>query len=58
VEFRLVLEGMKEDILQKGLPAPDEAAIQELVLVKTVEAPNLTTVKDFGTRSQSTGASR
>jgi hypothetical protein len=40
-------EGMKEDALQKGLPAPDEAAVRELVLAKNVEAPDLTTVKDF-----------
>jgi hypothetical protein len=40
-------EGIKEDALQKGLPAPDEAAVRELVLTKNVEAPDLTTVKDF-----------
>jgi len=40
-------EGMKEDALQKGLPAPDEAAVRELVLAKNVEAPDLATVKDF-----------
>ena len=40
-------KGMKEDALKKGLPVPDEAAVQELVLVKTVKAPDLTTVKDF-----------
>jgi hypothetical protein len=37
-------EGMKEDALQKGLPAP---AVRELVLAKNVEAPDLATVKDF-----------
>ena len=37
-------EGMKEDALQKGLPAPDETAVRELVLVET---PDLATVKDF-----------
>jgi hypothetical protein len=40
-------EGMKEDALQKGLPAPDEAVVRELVLAKNVEAPDLATVKDF-----------
>jgi hypothetical protein len=40
-------EGMKEDALQKGLPAPDEAVVRELVLAKNVEAPDLVTVKDF-----------
>jgi hypothetical protein len=40
-------EGMKEDALQKGLPAPDETAVRELVLAKNVEAPDLGTVKDF-----------
>ena len=40
-------EGMKEDALQKGLPAPDEAAVRELVLVKNMKAPDLATVKDF-----------
>jgi hypothetical protein len=35
-------EGMKEDALQKGLPAPDEAVVRELVLAKNVEAPDLT----------------
>jgi hypothetical protein len=40
-------EGMKEDALQKGLPAPDGAAVRELVLAKNVEAPDLATVKDF-----------
>jgi hypothetical protein len=39
--------GMKEDTLQKGLPVPDEAAVRERVLRKNVEAPDLTTVKDF-----------
>ena len=39
--------GMKEDALQKGLPVPDEAAVQKLVLAKIVEAPDLTAVKDF-----------
>lgn len=34
---------MKEDALEKGLSAPDEAAIQERVLRKDVEAPNLAT---------------
>jgi len=38
---------MKKDALQKGLPAPDEAAVRELVLAKNVEAPDLATVKDF-----------
>jgi hypothetical protein len=38
---------MKEDPLQRVLPVPDQAAVRERVLVKTVEAPNLTTVKDF-----------
>src|SRR5436305_10183575 len=36
-------EGMKEDALQKGLPAPDEAVVRELVLAKNVEAPALAT---------------
>jgi hypothetical protein len=40
-------EGMKEDALQKGLPAPNEAVVRELVLAKNVEAPDLATVKDF-----------
>jgi hypothetical protein len=40
-------EGMEEDALQKGLPAPDEAAVRELVLAKRVEAPDLATVKGF-----------
>ena len=40
-------EGIKEDALQKSLPAPDEAAVRELVLAKNVEAPDLATVKDF-----------
>jgi hypothetical protein len=40
-------EGMKEDALQKGLPAPDEAAVRELVLAKNGEAPDLAIVKDF-----------
>jgi hypothetical protein len=34
-------ERMKEDALQKGLPAPDEAAVRELVLAKNVEARTL-----------------
>ena len=34
---------MKEDALQKGLPAPDEAVVRELVLAKNVEAPDLAT---------------
>ena len=38
---------MKEDGLQKGLPVPDEAAIQERVLRQDVEAPNLATLKGF-----------
>ena len=38
---------MKEDALQKGLPAPDEAAVRELVLAKNAEALDLATVKDF-----------
>jgi len=37
---------MKEDTFQKDLPAPDEAAVRELVLAKNVEAPDLATVKD------------
>ena len=28
-------------------PAPDEAVVRELVLAKSVEAPDLATVKDF-----------
>jgi hypothetical protein len=32
---------------KKGLSIPDEAAIRERVLKKNVEAPDLTTVKDF-----------
>jgi hypothetical protein len=31
-------EGMKEDALQKGLPAPDEAVVRELVLAKNLGA--------------------
>jgi hypothetical protein len=38
---------MKKDALQKGLPVPDQAAVRERVLVKNVEAPDLTTAKDF-----------
>lgn len=38
---------MKEDVLQKGFPVPDEAAIRERVLRKDVEAPDLATLKDF-----------
>jgi hypothetical protein len=38
---------MKEDALQKGLPVLDEAAVREQVLRKNVEAPDLTTMKDF-----------
>ena len=38
---------MKEDALQKGLPVPDEAAVQDQVLKKHVDAPDLATVKDF-----------
>jgi hypothetical protein len=34
-------EGMKEDALQKGLPAPDETAVRELVLAKNAETPDL-----------------
>jgi hypothetical protein len=34
-------EGIKEDVLQKGFPALDEAAVRELVLVKNVEIPDL-----------------
>ena len=40
-------EGMKEDALQKGLPAPDEAVVRELVLAKNVEAPDLATVSSM-----------
>jgi hypothetical protein len=40
-------EEMKEDALQKGLPVPDEAAVQDQVLKKHVDAPDLATVKDF-----------
>ena len=40
-------EGMKEDALQKGLPALDEAVVGELILAKNVDAPDLATVKDF-----------
>src|SRR4051812_31412576 len=39
--------GMKDDVFQKGLPAPNEAAVQELVLAQNVEAPDLGTLKDF-----------
>ena len=38
---------MKEDALQKGLPITDETSMQELVLRKNVEAPELAAVKDF-----------
>jgi hypothetical protein len=38
---------MKEDALQKELPAPDEAAVREWVLRKNVEVPDLAAVKDF-----------
>jgi hypothetical protein len=34
-------EEMKEDALQKGLPVPDEAAVQDRVLKKHVDAPIL-----------------
>ena len=40
-------KGIKEDVLQKGFPALDEATVRELVLVKNVEIPDLFTVKDF-----------
>jgi hypothetical protein len=38
---------MKEDALQKGLPAPDEAAVRKLVLAKSIKVPDLATAKDF-----------
>jgi hypothetical protein len=40
-------EGMKKNVFQKSLSAPDKAAVRELVLAKNVEAPDLITVKDF-----------
>jgi hypothetical protein len=40
-------EGMKEDALQKGLPALDEAVVGELILAKNADTPDLATVKDF-----------
>jgi hypothetical protein len=45
--FNWHYEGMKEDAFRKNLPAPDEAAVRELVLAKNVEAPDLATMKDF-----------
>jgi hypothetical protein len=38
---------MREGALQKGLPLPDKVAVQQLVPVKNVEAPDLATVRDF-----------
>jgi hypothetical protein len=38
---------VKEDTLERELPIPDEAIIRDRVLRKNVEAPDLTTVKDF-----------
>jgi hypothetical protein len=38
---------IKKDALQKGLPVSDKAAVRERVLTKSVEAPDLATVKDF-----------
>ena len=36
-----------EDAFQKGLPVPDEAAIQDRIFKKHMETPDLTTMKDF-----------
>jgi hypothetical protein len=38
---------VKEDVLQEGLPVPDEAVVRERVLGANVGAPDHVTVKDF-----------
>jgi hypothetical protein len=38
---------MKENFTRKGLSAPDERLARERCLGKGVEAPNMTTLKDF-----------
>jgi len=44
---RWTLLGMREDALQQGLPAPDEACARHHCLHQGVEAPDLATIKDF-----------
>ena len=44
---RWTLLGMREDALQRGLPAPDEACARHHCLHQGVEAPDLATIKDF-----------
>ena len=39
--------GIREDALQRGLPAPDEACARHHCLHQGVEAPDLATIKDF-----------
>ena len=38
---------MRDDALQQGLPAPDEACARHHCLHQGVEAPDLATIKDF-----------
>jgi hypothetical protein len=38
---------MRKDVLQRGLPAPDEAYAKHHCLHQGVEAPDLATIKDF-----------
>ena len=44
---RWALLEMREDALQRHLPAPDEAYARHHCLYYGVEAPNLATIKDF-----------
>jgi hypothetical protein len=44
---RWTLLGMREDALQRGLSAPDEAYARHHCLHQGVETPDLATIKDF-----------
>jgi hypothetical protein len=44
---RWTLLEMREDALQRHLPAPDEACDRHHCLHQGVEAPDLATIKDF-----------
>lgn len=44
---RWCLSDMKQDAVQRGLPAPHEETAREQCMRPGVEAPDLATVKDF-----------